>query len=53
MVVKLDGLLILMKKKQTDGFPNKSFSLKALRDNNEFENNEDGHQFTNIISKSF
>ena len=26
----------------------KSFSLKALRDNNDFEKNEDGHQFFNL-----
>lgn len=35
-------------KKQTNGFPDKSFSLKSLRDNNDFDINDDGHQFFNL-----
>ena len=45
---ELDFSIEAFQKKQTDGFPNKSFSLKALRDNNDFEKNEDGHQFFNL-----
>lgn len=45
---ELDFSIEAFQKKQTDGFPNKSFSLKDLRDNNDFEKNEDGHQFFNL-----
>jgi hypothetical protein len=45
---ELDFSIEAFQKKQTDGFPNKSFSLKVLRDNNDFEKNEDGHQFFNL-----
>jgi hypothetical protein len=45
---ELDFSIEAFQKKQTDGFPNKSFSLKALRDNNDFEKNDDGHQFFNL-----